>query len=296
MRRVNRSRILSSAVIASACVVIAGCTPLHLTKPAGSGKLRYRDAIFTQVDTTTDITFGQAADLTGTMKTLKLDMYQPKDDTVTKRAAIVWVHGGSFKTGARTSPEIVDEANTFAKEGYVNVSIDYRLSENGCVPFGAECIDAIAMAEHDAQAAVRFLRANAATYDIDVNRIAVAGTSAGAITAYNVAYGSEIPGHSGNPGFSSKVSAAVSLSGAAINTDPAPGDPPTMDFHGTADDLVPFSWSTATLKNAHDDHLIAEQTVWQGDGHVPYTKHRQQILDETRNFLYAAMNLSKAAH
>jgi carboxylesterase type B len=37
------------------------------------------------------------------------------------------VHGGSFCCGDKTSPELVDEANTFAKEGYVNFSIDYRL-------------------------------------------------------------------------------------------------------------------------------------------------------------------------
>lgn len=290
----RRRLALCLSVAVAACLFVTGCQ-LHLAVPPGSGVVRYRDDIATEVEITTGLTFGQAADLTGTMKILKLDMYEPKGDTVTKRPAIVWVHGGSFKTGSRTSSEIVDQAKVFAKKGFVNVSIDYRLSPQGCVPFGSQCIDAINQAYHDAQAAVRWLRANATTYGIDTDRIAVAGTSAGGITAYNVAYGSEKPGHSGNPGYSSKVRAAVSLSGAAIDTDPAPGDPPTMDFHGNKDNTVPLTWAETTIKNAKADKLIAEITVWEGDGHVPYVKHRQQILDETRNFLYAAMDLADAA-
>ena len=280
-------------VIAACCVLATGCQ-LHTTTPSGAGTLRYRDQVFSTVDVTKDLTYGKAARISGSIQTLKLDLYQPQGDVATKRPAIVWVHGGSFRNGDKSSDELVDEATTFAKKGFVNVSIDYRLSA-GCAPFTSECITGIEMAYHDAQAAVRWLRANAATYGIDTNRVAVAGTSAGAITAYNVAYGSDDPGHSGNPGYSSKVGAAVSLSGASLTTAPAKGDPPTFDFHGTADDIVPLSWTKSTVTDAKAQGLIAEQTVWDGDGHVPYVKHRQQILDETRNFLYAAMDLAHAA-
>ena len=63
----------------------------------------------------------------GQTVTLKMDIYQPTSDTVTARPAIVWVHGGSFCCGNKSSPEIVDKASVFAKKGYVTVSIDYRL-------------------------------------------------------------------------------------------------------------------------------------------------------------------------
>src|SRR4051794_23379141 len=63
MRGWKRNRIVSMAVVAAACVIVAGCTPLHLTTPEGSGQVRYRDAIFSAVDKTTGVTFGQAADL-----------------------------------------------------------------------------------------------------------------------------------------------------------------------------------------------------------------------------------------
>src|SRR3954469_20208519 len=98
----------------------------------GDGPLRYRDEIFSTVTKTADVAYGSAVDQTGANVTLKLDVYRPAGDTVTKRPVIVWVHGGSFRAGSKTSPEIVDEANTFARKGYVTASIDYRLSPTGC--------------------------------------------------------------------------------------------------------------------------------------------------------------------
>ncbi len=292
--RTRHRRFAITAVVAAACVALTACQPFHLTTPGGSGMVRYRDAVFTQVDKTADVTYGKAARISGSLQTLKLDVYQPQGDTVTKRPAIVWVHGGGFKNGSKTSVEIVDQATTFAKKGFVNVSIDYRLTK-GCSPFTDECIRGIEMAQNDAQAAVRFLRANAASYKVDPDRIAIGGSSAGGITAYNVAYGSDRVGHSGNPVYSSKVRAAVSVSGASLTTKADPGEPATMDFHGDADDIVPLSWSDSTLADARAAKVVAERTVWKGDGHVPYAKHRQQILDETRNFLFAAMDLGHAA-
>ena len=111
---VRRHR-LAIAVLAAGCVLITACQPLHLTTPEGSGKIRYRDAIFTEVEKTADLTYGKAARLSGSIQTLKLDLYQPKGDTVTKRPAIVWVHGGGFKNGNKESGELVDQANVFSK-------------------------------------------------------------------------------------------------------------------------------------------------------------------------------------
>lgn len=291
--RTLRQRFAVAVATAAACIAVTACQPLHKTTPAGSGQLRYRDPVFARVYKTADVVYGEAPRIDGTPQTLTLDLYQPTGDRIAKRPAIVWVHGGGFKNGSKTSGEIVDQANAFARRGYVNVSISYRLTK-GCAPFTDECIRGIEMAYHDAQAAVRFLRANAAAYRIDTSRIAVAGSSAGGITAYNVAYGSEKPGSSGNPGHSSKVAAAVSLSGASLTTSVDPGEPPTLDFHGDADQVVPLSWNDATLAEARKAKTTAERVVWKGAGHVPYGEHRTQIIIETRNFLYAAMDLAHA--
>ena len=178
-------------VVAVLVIVAAGCGPIwpNITPP-GTAPVRYRDPIFTAVTVTSDVTYGSAVNLENQTITLKLDMYQPTGDTVTSRPAIVWVHGGSFCCGSKTSSELVDEATTFSKKGYLNVSIDYRLESPGCSGSFSNCVAAIKEAAEDAQTAVRFLRSNAATYGIDPNRIAIGGSSAGAITALNVGYSS----------------------------------------------------------------------------------------------------------
>lgn len=282
-------------VVACIALVSAGC--IQLITPFGPAPLRYRDAVFTDVTKVADVTYGSAVDQQGTTVTLKLDVYSPVGDTATSRPAIVWVHGGSFSGGDKTSPELVDEATTFAKKGYVNVSINYRLTPDGCsaaIPT-ASCIQEIIDAMHDAQAAVRFLRANSATYGVDEDRIAIGGTSAGAITALNVGFNPNDPGSSGSPGESSAVRAAISLSGAEILGTAGPGDAPSLLFHGTADPLVPYQWAVSTVNQAMQAGVVSFLTTWPGAGHVPYVEHRTQILDETRNFLYFELDLVHAA-
>jgi acetyl esterase/lipase len=281
-------------VLGCLALVATGCD-LQLLVPPGNAPLRYRDQVFSAVTTTKDITYGSAVDQTGATVTLKLDLYTPTGDPVEQgRPAIVWIHGGSFSSLSKTSPELVDEATTFAKKGYVNVSIDYRLWSGGCFPLTAQCLQAITDAKHDAQAAVRFLRANASIYGIDPNRIATGGTSAGAITALNVGYSPDDVGISGNPGFPSNVRAAVSLSGCAVLTTPDPGEAAALDFHGDADPLVAYQCAVNTVNNAHTAGLDAFLTTWAGAGHAPYVQHRTEILDQTTNFLYWELDLTHA--
>ncbi len=288
---VMRRRLCLLVLVLS--VVAAGCGLPYLTPP-GAAPLRYRDDIFSGVTVTHDVTYGSALDQSGAPVTLKLDVYSPTGDTDTHRPAIVWVHGGGFSSGNKTSPELVDEASYLGKKGYVSVSIDYRLAPGGCSAAGATpaCLQGITDAMHDAQAAVRFLRANASTYGVDVNRIAVGGSSAGAITALNVADSPNDPGDSGNPGFSSAVQGAVSLSGARLLTTEDATDAPILMFHGTADPLVPYAWAQATLAEAQAAGIISYLTTWPGAGHVPYVDHRQEILDQTQNFLYWVLHLN----
>jgi len=169
-------------VIAALAVLAAGCDWPNIAPP-GTAPLRYRDPVFNAVTVTSNIKYGSAVNLEQKTVTLRLDMYQPTGDKVTSRPAIVWVHGGSFCCGTRGSAELVDEATAFSKEGFLNVSIDYRLESPGCSGSFSNCGPAIQEAAADAQTAVRFLRSNAVKYGIDPNRIAIGGSSAGAITA-----------------------------------------------------------------------------------------------------------------
>lgn len=281
-------------IVALVSIVSVGCT--HLLVPPGPEPLRYRDAVFTDVTTTSNVAYGSAVNSQGQTQTLLLDVYEPDGDTADARPAIVWVHGGSFRFGSKTSAELVDQATTFARKGYVNVSISYRLSQTGCsagAPTG-ECVMAIINAKHDAQAAVRFLRANADVYGVDPDRIAISGTSAGAITALNVGYDSTEVGNSGNPGHPSHVGAAVSLSGARLLGSVGPGDAPALLFHGSADVVVPYQWAVDTRDQARAAGLTAFLTTWDGAGHVPYVQNRTQIIDQTTNFLYWHLHLGTA--
>jgi acetyl esterase/lipase len=284
-----RRRLL--VVIVMVALVATGCVGF----PTGPGPLRYRDQIFSAVTKTADLPYATPTNRqTGQPITVYADVYTPTGDTVTRRPAVIWVHGGAFTTGTRTSSEIVDEATTFARKGYVSVAISYRLSPTGCWTAGptAECLAAIADAQTDAQTAVRWLRANAATYGVDTTRIAIGGSSAGAITALNVGYTGDTPASGPLPGYSSRVQASVALSGASFSAGMSAGDPPSLLLHGTNDYLVPYQWAEETVNEARADGLVSWLVTFPGAGHVPYTEDRTQILDATTNFLYSELALT----
>jgi carboxylesterase type B len=281
-------RRLPVALVALLLIVAGGCEWPDITPP-GDAPVRYRDPVFSAVTVTKNVTYGSAVNLENQTVMLQLDLYQPTGDTVARRPAIVWVHGGSFCCGSKTSGEIVDEATTFAKLGYLNVSIDYRLESPGCSGSFSNCSAAIQEAAADAQTAVRFLRANTAHYGIDPNRIAIGGSSAGAVTALNVGYSSSEDPAAG-------VRAALSLSGGqAVVGTISPGDAPALAFHCTTDPLVPYQLAVNTINAAKAQGLDAFLESWNETCHVPYAEHRQQILDQSRNFLWWEMDLAHAA-
>lgn len=275
------------AVVMLVGLLTAGCWPL--VKPSGTAPLRYRDAIFTGVTKTANVTYGSAQNSAGQTVTLNLDVYSPTGDSVTGRPAMIWVHGGSFSSGSKTSPELVDQANVLAAKGYVNFSISYRLHPDGCsagAPTPA-CVTAIVNAIEDAQNAVRWVRENAATYGVDPNRIGIGGSSAGGIIAMHVAYKTgETP--------AAGVQAGVSLSGANILAAYDANDAPTFLMHNTVDPLVPYQWALNTEAGARAAKTYVWLTKWEGSGHVPYVQHRQEILDQTANFLYKMLDLANA--
>jgi len=100
----------------------------------------------------------------------KLDLYVPTS-TNGPLPLIIRIHGGAFKSGDKS-----DEASSLPAlqaRGYAVASLNYRLSSEAKFPAGAQ----------DVKAAVRWLRANAATYGIDANRFAAWGGSAGSYFA-----------------------------------------------------------------------------------------------------------------
>jgi acetyl esterase/lipase len=96
----------------------------------------------------------------------------------------------------------------FLRRGYAVASINYRLSQHA--PFPAQI--------HDCKAAVRFLRAGAAKYNINPDRIGVWGGSAGGHLAALLGTSGdvkELEGNGESTGVSSRVQAVCDFFGPA---------------------------------------------------------------------------------
>ena len=274
---------------------VAGCT---VPRPPGDGPLRYRDPVFSSVAVSPGITYRSAPDNSGNPVALELDLYQPTGDTVSRRPAVVWVHGGGFAVGDKGSGR--NFATYFARRGYVAVSINYRLlAPPGCggnpdpTP---QCEQAALAAQHDAQAAVRWLRANAAFLGVDRDRIAMAGSSAGAITSLLAAWRSEDPGTSGNPEPSSAIRAAVSISGGTpTNEYITAGDAPAIFFHGTADRTVFYSWAVGNAAAMYNLGIPVVLEPFEGAGHgLVEEGFGTVIFEQASYFLYGMLDLAHA--
>ena len=102
-------------------------------------------------------------------------------------------------------------------------------------------------------------------------------------------------GFSSGEDASARVRAAVSLSGAQLVVGTiSPGDAPALDFHCTTDGLVPYQWAVNTI-TAAKTQTDAVLESWIATCHVPYSEHREQILDQSTNFLWWEMDLAHAA-
>lgn len=134
---------------------------------------------------------------------LPATLFLPDGEATAPRPAIVLIHGGAWLTGSRIQMRWYGRA--FASRGYVALAISYRTMPAYAFPAPVE----------DAKAAVRWLRLNAAEYNVDPDKIAAMGTSAGGHLALMLAVTDAKDGLDGteNSGVSSKVEAAVSLYG-----------------------------------------------------------------------------------
>lgn len=245
-----------------AVVLLPGCTRSNPNYGDPGG--RYADEVFTEHVVTRDLEYGSAFNvLTEADESLLLDLYEPADERKTRRAAVVMIHGGGFVAGDKA--DVADFCTTFALRGYVCAAINYRLEWDQTEPPPPDLLEQFKRhAMEDAKASIRWLRANAKKYRTDAERIGVAGVSAGAITALRVAY-FEASGESGNPDFSSEVSAVASISGALQELNEMDGgEAPLVMVHGQEDPVVPFVDALVTLERAEEvgnphEHLWIEK-------------------------------------
>lgn len=269
--------VVSVAVLSLSAAAVPGAS-------ASAPGVRYLDPVFTDVQVTRDLVYGRAETAAGQARDLHLDLYEPAGDSEVDRPVFIWAHGGFFTRGDKS--EIGAIAPFMSTRGWVTISIEYRLDpylpeglegylSDVDLPYNlARLGEAIRDAQHDMQAAVRWVRANAPAYGLDPDRIATGGFSAGATTSMAVAYNSDDPGDSGNPGHPSHVRAAIgtgTLNVPFLDIHPDLAvEPPVAMFHGE-DDESPYLAPVATCLVAQLLLNVCEARVYAGEGHSSRT-------------------------
>jgi len=235
---------------------------------------------------------------------LHAEIAYPKDSTK-PLPAVIYIHGGGWIGGSHKNGPIIQ----LAKAGYFAASVEYRLSNVAKWPAQIQ----------DCKLGVRWLRANAAKYNIDPNRIGVWGASAGGhlVTCLGtMADIKEYEGDGGYPGVSSAVQVVVDFYGPTdfitpnIYTKQAldlttglfgvpreqnldlwksgspifyvkAGDPPMFLVHGDADSLVPLAQST-TFGDALNKAGVPYEILVVKNGEHSFKPKPGTIIDPSR--------------
>ena len=223
---------------------------------------------------------------------LQLNMARPKN-AKGPLPCVVCIHGGGFRAGKRDGYDGLIQ--NLARNGFAAVTVSYRLAPKYQFP----------AAVHDTKAAVRWVRANAAKYGIDPDRIGVTGGSAGGHLAQflGVTPGvAEFEGDGGNPNVSSHVKCVVNVYGpsdftksygksvdaaevlplflggnlqtalpAHIRSSPlnwvTPNAAPTLCIHGTEDKYVAHEQAVWMIDRLKASGVEAQLLTLQGAGH-----------------------------
>lgn len=148
-------------------------------------------------------------------RNLLLDAFYPKQKSKRNKIAVILIHGGGWRTGNRTLHYPL--AQRLALSGYVCFTPEYRLSTEALYP----------AAVYDIKSAIRWVRKNAAKYNIDTNKIVVGGHSAGGELAAMMGATNGIAAFEGN-GFekniSSKANAVIDMDGIVAFIHPESGE------------------------------------------------------------------------
>lgn len=180
---------------------------------------------------------------------LSLDVYQTPNPDNTLRPVLLWVHGGGFSGGKRDNGMEVKLMEAFAKQGYVGVSITYRLLRKGqATGFSCDCprsdkIEVFRESALDTWDALHFLYTQSAQFQIDPQKIIVGGSSAGAEAILNAVYLRDWLFEGPSKYDTIQPAAVFSLAGAVVDARyiGAHNAVPGVFFHGTKDNLVPYA-------------------------------------------------------
>lgn len=239
---------------------------------------------------------------------LLLDAYLPTAEG--PHPAVLVVHGGAWKSGNRK--QLASYASSLAKKKIVCFAIDYRLAPEHKFPAQID----------DCREAVRWVRKNAAEYNVDSARLGAIGYSAGGHLVCLLGTTGEAPseanGHvdtrlqavaaGGAPTdfrtFPDDGKWAAYWMGGDLKTVPekfhaasAPAfadekDPPIFFFNGTADELVPIKWSMSCHDALKEKGVKVEMHQIEGAGHIQAAMN-PDALKKAFDFLHVELQQKK---
>lgn len=240
---------------------------------------------------------------------LAMDIVRPKAPGA--YPGVILIHGGGFNAGKRA--DYLPMAIRLAQNGYVAATVDYRLTPMFQFPLPLD----------DVKAAVRFLRANAAKYQVDKQHMAAIGASAGGTWAQFLAVTRNMPRFEGMGAHreeSSSVDCAISYYGrsdmrrayegsrnAAAALPPlfggdrmnaieahyrgsplnwvTPDSAPILAIHGTRDGNVPFEQSVWLVERMRGMGVEAELETIAEAGHGFKGADDERAFARTLDFL-----------
>jgi acetyl esterase/lipase len=170
---------------------------------------------------------------------LHLDIYEPSDHAVDKRPAIILIHGGGWTSFDKSTMRGM--GSFLSRSGFIAFAVDYRLFNGSQNRWPAQL--------DDVQRAVRWVRANAAKYRVNPDRMGAFGHSAGAQLACLL--GMEDTRDNSDAAlakYSSRVQAVVDVSGPAdfTNKHDPEGDKFLTNFLGADFAKNPEVWRDAS--------------------------------------------------
>ena len=200
-------------------------------------------------------------------KKLELDLFIPKEPVAEPMPVVVCMHGGGYVVNRRIWFEPF--AKYLASKGLAAVTIDYRKIPAVTIK---ECI-------YDSKAAVRWVRAHAAEYGIDPERIGAIGASAGAHAVALLATTGDVPeleGAGGNQGVSSKIQAVV---GIATPANKMNGHSERAERHGLTEEefklLSPYENASESSAPLFLIHGTADETVDPQNAQDLYDRYKE---------------------
>ncbi len=248
--------------------------------------VKYKDFVFGEVSVRRNLMYKTSIAPDTKRKYYQFDFYEPAGDTTASRPLIIWLHGGGFKFGRKTSTGTPVWSKTFARRGYVCAAVNYRLSKKHPLKNFTDLVQGCVDAIEDVHEAVAFFKQHCQQFRIDSTHIILAGNSAGGMIALQSVYSSPWemaqllyspdsvmpPHYRHNP---QQIAAVVNCWGALFDTKWLQNSStPIVSVHGQKDRVVPYDHQNPSLYGSLAIHRVADSLdipnklkIFEGYGH-----------------------------